>query len=351
MKDFNEDELYITSTLNPKVSLIVLLFLEIIVLKIVIKRQNKDFFNRKINEWEETTSFEGIKEFLDEEYIKKLNFEPMILKYCHILINTLDKENLKIFYHNINTMKTLAYTVKLRAILMGKIEAGVYNPKNNSIQIIEKFKLVLPHELTHMASTIVKENGAILSGFHQIKEKKAWGHGINEGYTQYFTEKYFKNDFPDMPAAYEVEVEIVKKLICIIGEKEMENLYFNANLGDLINNVAKYSSLEEAKELIASVDFVRKFIYSCFKSKELKRMLEIKLKQINFILLKCFLNKQKEDINLGITEKELKMQKEEFDNYLGYEITLESIFGKDIFNIAVDEDKERKLKREIILKK
>lgn len=348
MKEFNKDELQMNSILSTDAGTLMLILMEIIAFKIVIKYSNRNLFNRKINEWEDTINLENIKEFLDEEYIKNLSFGPMILKYCHILVNVLDKENLKIFYHNINTMKTLIYNIRLRDILMGQIQAGVYNYRNNSIKIVKKFKFILPHELTHMASTIVKDKRIILGGFHQIKNRRSWGHGINEGYTQYFAEKYFKDDFPDMSSVYEIEMEIVKKLICVIGEKEMENLYFHANLGGLIMQIAKYSSLEEAKEFIVAVDFVRRFIYSFPKSKEIKRMLEIKLKQINFILLKCFLNKQNEERKLGVDEKTLNNQKEEFDNYLGYEITIESIFGKDVLNIEVDEDEiKKKLTREL----
>ena len=347
MNVFDSDELHMNGILNIETGLITLLFMEIIALKVVIKCRNKNFFNRKIDEWEDTINIENVKELLDKEYIKKLNFGPMILKYCRILINVLDKKNLKIFYHNINTLQTSLYTAKLKDILMGKVQAGVYEAKNNSIQIIEKFKLVLPHELTHLSSTIVKENGAILSGFHQVKGKRAWGHGINEGYTQYFAEKYFKGAFPDMPSVYTLEMEIVQKLMCVIGEKEMANLYFHANLGGLIMQIAKYSSLEEALKFITAVDFTSRFIYNFPKSKEIKIMLELKLKQINFILLKCFFNKQNEELNLGIGKAVLNQEKEEFDSYLGYEITLESLFGKEILNIAIDDDMEKKLKREI----
>ena len=38
--------------------------------------------------------------------------------------------------------------------------------------------------------------------------------------------------------------EIVKKLICVIGEKEMENFYFHSNLIGLIQSISKYSSFD-----------------------------------------------------------------------------------------------------------
>ena len=57
-------------------------------------------------------------------------------------------------------------------------------------------------------------------------------------------------------------MEIVKKLICVIGEKEMKNLYFHSNLNGLINSISQYSSLE-------AVDFVELYIYK-ISSKEIK---------------------------------------------------------------------------------
>ena len=64
-------------------------------------------------------------------------------------------------------------------------------------------------------------------------------------------------------------MEIVKKLICVIGEKEMKNLYFHSNLNGLINSISQYSSLEEAQSFMAAVDFVELYIYK-ISSKEIK---------------------------------------------------------------------------------
>ncbi len=77
-------------------------------------------------------------------------------------------------------------------------------------------------------------------------------------------------------------------------------------------------------------------------------MLEIKLQQINYILLKCFSNKQKEERNKGISEKKLKLEKEKFDNYLDYEISIEGIFGTDTLNIEGSTDVEDTLKRKML---
>ncbi len=350
MKNINEDTLDINNNLLVLNNCLILFIItELMVGKCLFKAKNKKVFNRKIEEYEETINLDGIEEKLNEDYINNLNFGSIILKYCHILINTLSKENLQTFYYNINTLKILPYKIKLIDLLKGRVVGGKYNP-NNSIQLVEKYKYALPHELTHMSSTIVKNNGFILSGFHQIKGSNSYGYGINEGYTQYFTEKYFLDSFPDIPQAYPVEMEIVKKLICVIGEKEMEDLYFHSNLNGLINSISQYSSLEEAQSFIAAVDFLKLYIYKIYKSKELKNMLEIKLQQINYILLKCFLNKQKEEQNNGISAEKLKLEREKFDNYLGYEISIENIFGIDTLNIGVSIDAEDTLKRKILKK-
>lgn len=349
MKNINEDTLDINNNLFVLNDSLIYLFIiaELIVGKYLFKEKNKKIFNKKIEECEETIHLDAIEEKLNEDYINNLNFGSIILKYCHVLINTLNKENLQTFYSHINTLQTLPYKNKLTDLLRGIVIGGKYNP-NNSIQLTEKYKYVLPHELTHMSSTIVKDNGFILSGFHQIKGSNGYGYGINEGYTQYFTEKHFSDSFPDIPQSYPLEMEIVKKLICVIGEKEMENLYFHSNLNGLINRISQYSSLEEAQSFIAALDFVGLYIYKIYKSKEIKNMLEIKLQQINYILLKCFLNKQKEERNKGVSEEQLKLEKENFDNYLGYAIGIKSIFGTDILNIEGSTDVENTLKRKML---
>ncbi len=310
-------------------------------------------FYKKIDEYEETIDLGEFAVKLNEDYLKNLsfgsiNFGSMILECSRILINHLDKENLQVFYHNINTLKILPYRLRLTEILSGGITVGKYNP-NNSIQLAKKYIDSLPHELTHMSSTIVKDNGFILSGFHQVKGKKDYGYGVNEGYTQYFTEKYFLDSFPHMHKGYPAEVEIIKKLICIIGEKEMENLYFHANLSGLIDIISHYSSLDDAKDFIAAVDFVKLFFYKIPKSKRLLQMLEIKLQKINIILLKCFLQKQSEERKKGISSQELKMEQEEFDSYLGDEIIIKLPFKVKVntFNIGIPLEVEESLRRRI----
>ena len=342
----NNNESNITNLLIFDGFMTLFLIAELVGAKYIFKAKSKKLFNRKIDKYEETINLDNVEEILNEDYIKTLEFGPIILKYCNVLINTLDKENLQTFYHNINTLKTLPYNIKLTDLLRGKIVGGKYNP-DNTIQLVEKYKNALPHELTHMSSTIVKDNGYVLSGFHQVKGSIGYGHGINEGYTQYFTEKHFRDSFPDILQSYPLEMEIVKKLICVIGEKEMENLYFHSNLSGLINSISHYSSLDEAQSFIAAVDFVGIYTYKVHKSKEIKNMLEIKLQQINYILLKCFLNKQKEEQINGISAKKLKLEEEEFDNYLGNELTLGSIFGTNTFNIGVPEEVEDNLRRKI----
>lgn len=329
MKNTKEDAIAINDSLRiildgSLITTFIVVIVEIIRGFKYLSKERKKLLNTKIEDYEESINLADIEEKINEDYINNLQFGSIILKYCHILIDTLDKENLKLFYHNINTLKILTHKFSLLDKLRIKSVIGRYIPRLNAIELLETYKYGLPHELTHMASTIVKENGTILSGFHQIKQPISYGSGISEGYTQYFVEKHFLDSFPDILPCYQIETEIVKKLVCIIGEKEMDNLYFHANLSGLISSISHYSSLEEAKEFIAAVDFVKMFWHEALKSKKMRNMFIIKIQRIDAILSKCFQNKQIEEQMKGVSSYELKKKREEFHNYFNLETASET---------------------------
>ncbi len=112
------------------------------------------------------------------------------------------------------------------------------------------------HELMHLSSSKNTEN-AYLSGFNYYnKTKKAeFCRGINEGYTQYLTKRYFKGKCNN---SYIIETHAIEPLEIIVGKSKMQKYYFNADLVSLLSNLGKYASEKEIIEYIENFDEITK---------------------------------------------------------------------------------------------
>ena len=151
------------------------------------------------------------------------------------------------------------------------------------------------HELFHVASSIHNMNGK-QSGFEQVIEKSCVGIGINEGYTQLLTERYFK-DLEDSNQIYPYEVEISSLLENIIGRRTMEKLYLKVDLYGLIKRMEEYSDIKEIVKFISSLDYVSiNYNNTNLTSKEISDMDE-RLDYIANYLLIIFLRKIRKEIN------------------------------------------------------
>ena len=182
-----------------------------------------------------------------------------------------------------------------------------YLPFSNIITVFssEKIeKMYLFHELMHLASYNKDMANCHVGLSIYIDSINNIGKGLNEGYTEYLTEKYF--GCMDNAYAYKFEKIIANGIEMIIGEDKMQKLFFEADICNFINILTRYSSREEVILFLKNVDELNKI--NDFDASLLDiYKLNILVKRINKFLIKLFFNKQNLDlINDKIDENEFE---------------------------------------------
>lgn len=201
-----------------------------------------------------------------------LKYKKNVLNFIKVMIKNFNEKDLINFYNNINSLKIAENNLILRKNLK-----GVYHGEVNVIEITDKFEECIFHELFHMSSFCFVNN-ILFCGFSQYSVDDKIGLGINEGYTELLTRRYF--EIKDK-SSYYLEIEIAKKIEELIGKEKMQSLYLNSNLYGLIEELEKYNTEENIIEFIRNVDFIckykdninnkitftyREFIIKCFKN-------------------------------------------------------------------------------------
>ena len=232
---------------------------------------------------------------IDYDKLLSRKFCGAIMDFVQIILSEFSGADLTIFYNNINEVKTSSskgYSFRYTD--------GYYDIEHNDMIFEEDNYLIsIYHELFHMASS-VEAGGIYYSGFSQSSYAHIFGNGLNEGYTQLLTERYF-GDIEDVRGAYEYEVFIADKLEKIIGKSKMYKLYLEANLHGLIKELQEYASYKEIINFISCLDYTNR--YADFN--KARRLLETnmfiqKVKEINSFLVKVYLIKLKKDVADGI---------------------------------------------------
>ena len=168
-----------------------------------------------------------------------------------------------------------------------------YIPENNAIELSENnYNITINHELFHASTTINdKDTEMIYCGFQQISnKKKKIGEGLNEGYTQYLTEKYFGKE-NSLNTAYTYEKRIAETLEIIVGKEKMQSLYFNANLHGLVEYLKKYAPEYDIYKFISTLDFLNEHMGDKYLIPSSKEMIKSGYKFINSFLIKTALRK------------------------------------------------------------
>lgn len=232
---------------------------------------------------------------IDYDKLLSRKFCGAIMEFARVILSEFSGADLTIFYNNINEVKTSpskGYSFRYTD--------GYYDIEHNDMIFEEDNYLIsIYHELFHMASSVEADN-IYYSGFSQSSCTYIFGDGLNEGYTQLLTERYF-GDIEDVRGSYKYEVFIAGKLEKIIGKSKMYKLYLGANLHGLIEELQEYTSNEEIIKFISCLDYTN--IYTEFN--KVRRLLETnmfiqKVKEINSFLVKVYLIKLKKDVADGI---------------------------------------------------
>ena len=138
---------------------------------------------------------------------------------------------------NLNTIKVIK---KSKLFRKKKDVVGTYSSNTNEIILYEDDSL--DHELFHMSSSLITPKpNKLLENYDFIGFRDGFkGKGLNEGYTQLLSERFF-----DTEKTYIRLVEVVKVLEYIIGKDIMQECYFDTGLKGLIDELIKYFEPEE----------------------------------------------------------------------------------------------------------
>ena len=138
------------------------------------------------------------------------------------------------------------------------LSLGYYDSNENEI-VVEYYKdrriskesieETLIHELIHMASTRTTKDGNI-TGF---EIPYYIGLNLNEGYTEYITEKYFIKGNAYVKSK-SMNLFLAKGIENIVGQERMQELFFDANLKGLVDELSKYDKEVNIKKLLYLMD-------------------------------------------------------------------------------------------------
>lgn len=266
--------------------------------------------------------------------IANKEIKDAVNEFLEVLTNNFPREILTNFYNNIHDMQIHMTDYKLKNIFH-KIEFnGSFNAKTNTIKLNknEQNYEAIFHELFHMASTVSLDND-IYSGFRQHKtynSKDDIGVGINEGYTQALTERYFGH-IEGIKYSYPFETFIACLIEEIIGEDKMAKYYFNSNLYGLIDELSQYNLPNNVMKFIYNLDFLNK-IPTLPNMGVLEQDYIIKsIKQIIDFLFYTYERKIKKQFNKGLIS-----ENEYIRNLEIYAIKLKTIYYSKSYRYVID---------------
>ena len=231
-------------------------------LKYAIKRRTTD--NLYMKDYK-APSYQDV----DLDGIKNTPVAPYIYDFFKIIKEKIPSKNLSNLYRNADSLKIRLCDFKYNNLLVSLCEgvlshtSGVYNKAKNIIMIEpNRINRSIFHELLHMSSNY-RDNDTLYSGFSQspINDKTRFvvGNNLNEGYTEVLNKRYFQSD--DYHESYPLYYSYASAIEKIVGKAKMEELYFTANLPGLVEELAQYSSMEEASSFIRKTDFYDKDNY------------------------------------------------------------------------------------------
>lgn len=279
------------------------------------------------------------------------NNNPIIKELIDIFIKTLEDNlpeyYLTTMYNNLSTLRIghkHIFRKIISEILSDNIITGEYYMYENIINILpivnkniitkyigiskKEYIVNLYHELLHMSSTIIDEyNQIAYSGFYQTNkgDNEEIGYALDDTYTDMLLYRLFNVDHDFM--SYQYEMEIVKILEEILSQEKMTNLYFNANLYELVSILEKYHNKESIIDFITDLDEIYNLQDHSKKNKS--NIIRCHHRIMNF-LTELYFNKLKEDILSNNLNKEEYLYK--LNNYL-------NIINNQYIILDLEEDK------------
>lgn len=276
---------------------------------------------------------------VDNNIILEKTLGNEILEFKNILQTKLSHVNLNYLFNNLNNIEINTQKLQLYNFIFNRKASGMYKISKNLIYVSKDGELdALYHELFHMSSSIInKKRDIMFSGFSQHSKKKNYsiGIGINEGYTQLLTKRYF-DDVYEIRDAYVFEVGIAEMLEKIIGKDKMEFLYFKADLYGLVKELSKYMEFTHIMTFIDEMDYLYSIVNKNKLSNSEKKKIEKSTGYVHLFLLQCYCDKLKSDFkNNIISYEELKKYIDCFKSELYYEYSTRNYSFVSVDYIAI----------------
>lgn len=201
---------------------------------------------------------------LDNKYKKSLENIYQTIK------NDVSKDDIKLLYSNIpNTEVREEYIKGLIFSIISNNTIAEHNIKKNCIYLYTSrySGSSLTHEVLHSLSSYYDEDRNIFyNGFSQTTNNYSLGEALNEGYTEYQNIEMFK--VKGNETSYVYEIIIIKLLEKIIGKKYMKDMYFHADLYNLIRTLNNFTNITNIKNFIYRTDYILNYRKSIFKSEK-----------------------------------------------------------------------------------
>ena len=129
---------------------------------------------------------------------------------------------------------------------------------------------------------------------------------LNEGYTEYLTQKYFTKKMK-YTESEDFSVFFAKGIENIVGPEKMQECYFNANLGSLIEELEQYASKEDILKLLFLID-QEKTPFANRKNHRIimRQIARMNARKLSQDLLSNRITKEQYDIEYAIKVEEYK---------------------------------------------
>lgn len=224
--------------------------------------------------------------------------------FYNVLIKNVDEDILISFYNNIRELVIDDNYTKFSKFRKKAKCLGTYSTDNTIEFFTEYEKPILFHELLHLSSSCVREDKLYI-GFNQILENSDIGRGINEGYTEYLNQLYFKE--PSNSKKYYTYLKNTAALLeRVIGHEKMQSFFFKSDLLSLVEELSEYCGPDKARDFIKYTDYVYRYFHD--KDHFLQNdLIQHAFVNINHILIEAYYNKLKED-NINDHDFNMKLQ-------------------------------------------
>ena len=187
-----------------------------------------------------------------------------------IIKNDVSKDNITLLYSNIPNTEVRKSYIKglIFSIISNNVLAEHDIEKNRIYLYTSRFSgSSLTHEVLHSLSSYYDEDRNIFyNGFSQTTNNHSLGEALNEGYTEYQNIEIFKANINE--TLYIYEIIIVKLLEKIVGRRYMRDMYFHADLYNLIRTLNNFTSINNIKNFLYRTDYILNYRKSIFKSEK-----------------------------------------------------------------------------------